>query len=93
MATTLTEWEQDQIIGRELCNGPRGFVHRYNDPVPNNDLRYQTFLDLLDPDPTQHSFIVAEGLRIRYEVTKKFKDPGSKRFTPDVQRDTISIGE
>lgn len=84
MATQLSEPELDQAIGQELCKGPRSFVSKYINPVPTNEARYQEFRDLLDPDPIEHSFIVTEGLGIRWGIVAKFKDPGSKQCTTEV---------
>lgn len=66
---------EDIEVGLTLRQGARPVVSKANDPVPDNEARYYQYLRLSPENPLDHAFKISNGLRIRAELSRRFKGP------------------
>lgn len=66
---------EDVEVGMALRQGARSVVTKGAPPVPDNEARYYQYLRLSSEDPLDHAFKVSNGLRIRAELSRRFKGP------------------
>lgn len=66
---------EDVEVGMSLRQGPRSVVIKGVPPVPDNESRYCQYLRLSPENPLDHAFKVSNGLKIRAEMSHRFKGP------------------
>lgn len=66
---------EDVEVGMSLKQGARSVVIKGVPPVPDNEARYLQYLRLSLEDPLDRAFKVSNGLRIRAEMSHRFKGP------------------
>lgn len=74
--------DEDIAFGQAMRRGPRSMVTKDFKYIPSNRERHEEYRDLAVLDMSQYELNVAQGMRVRYDIVRRFKDPKSKRCTP-----------